>query len=497
MKNSRIRPKRRFIKNAPVRHAVAVEAARLLYHREFKEYYQAKREAARRHGCTVLPTNHEIHHQLLAIADATEGAARTTRLRSMRTAALQVMETLEDFKPRLIGSVWTGHIRAGSDIDINLYGRDPDAVQWMLEQDNMIASLERVRSKRDGVMTEFIHLHFHHPSGHEVEMTLYPPEEYRTHPTCSITGGPMARGSLAELRQLLNSAKSEQDTPSSEICQQKFQTALLTDLTGEELLAWLPELAPCAETPQNHYHHLDVLGHTLEVVRNLSEFRRDRYSQFGPLAEPLKRHLESPGPDGWNREALIVLAGLLHDVGKPETLSHHPSGRIRFIGHEVVSARKARGIASRLGLSPGVDQGLERMVALHMEPVLLGNGRPQPSDLHLLLKRAGSLAPEILVLSVADVLSARGPAQPGYRVEEQMIFAREMLEEFFGDGFLRCPNLPVSSTDLIMEFGVEESVLSCKMLERLTLDYLDGEFEGREDGLARAAELLETPAELW
>ena len=51
--------------------------------------------------------------------------------------------------------------------------------------------------------------------------------------------------------------------------------------------------------------------------------------------------------------------------------------------------------------------------------------------------------------------------------------------------------------DLQTEFGVEESVLSCRMLEQLTLDYVDGEFQGREDGLARAAELLEAPADLW
>jgi putative nucleotidyltransferase with HDIG domain len=499
MKRSQGNPKRRFIRSAPVRHAVAVEAARLLYHREFKEYYQAKREAARRHGCKVLPTNHEIHHQLLIIADATEGRERTVRLRSMRLAALDVMEALKEFQPRLVGSVWTGHIRSGSDIDINLYGLDPDVVQWKLEQKNMISTVERVRSKKDGKVTEFIHLHLHHRSGHEVEMTLYHPEEYRTHPTCSITGGPMARASLCELRQCLEGGGDIEEAvfSSSPDSQARLQSALLTDLTEEEILGWLPELASCAETPQNHYHHLDVLEHTREVVRNLAEFRRGRYSILGSLSDQLRQHLESPGPDGWSREALLVLAGLLHDIGKPETLSHHHTGRIRFIGHELVGAEKARTVAARLKLSEGVSQSLERMVALHMEPVLLGNGCPSASELHLFLKRAGNLAPELLILSVADVLSAKGPAQPGYRVEEQTLFAREMSDEFFSDGFLRRPNLPVSSTDLAMEFGVEESVLACKMLERLMLDYVDGEFQGREDGLARASELLETPAELW
>ena len=415
----------------------------------------------------------------------------------MRETALEVMTILADFKPRLIGSVWTGHIRAGSDIDINLYGRDPEVVQWLLEEQNIISSLERVRSKKDGKVTEFVHIHAHHNSGYDVELTLYPPEEYHIHPTCSITGGPIARGSLKELGLLLQEAKNPPPRVELPVEQEPLQAALVEEMSEAELLNFLPELIPCADTPQNHYHHLDVLGHTREVVRNLLEFRRNRYARFGPCAAQLSRHLASPGPDGWDREALLVLAALLHDVGKPETLSFHPSGRIRFLGHQQVGARKAVEVASRLGMSQGVSRSLERMVALHMEPVLLGNGRPRPSELYLFLKSAGSLAPEILVLSVADVLSARGPAQPGYRVEEQIIFAQEMAEEYFDEGFLKQPNLPVSSTDLSMEFGVEESILCRRLLERLTVDYLDGDFAGKEDGLARASELLETPAELW
>jgi predicted nucleotidyltransferase len=39
----------------------------------------------------------------------------------MRLEALRLMRVLARFRPRLIGSVCTGHVRAGSDIDINLF----------------------------------------------------------------------------------------------------------------------------------------------------------------------------------------------------------------------------------------------------------------------------------------------------------------------------------------------------------------------------------------
>lgn len=488
----------RFASQAPLRHAVAVEAARLLYHREFKEYYQAKREAARRHGCKVLPTNHEIHHQLLLIAQFAEGPQRTARLTEMRQAALQVMEILQEFQPKLIGSVWTGHIRRGSDIDINLYAEGPDGVLAALQRANLSARAERVQARQGAGQVEFVHLHLHHPSGHEIEITLYPPEDVRTHPNCSITGGPISRGSLLELRELL-SQHSTQSPPVERLgeAEKALQSFLLGDFSEGQLLALLPELAACGQTPQNHYHHLDVLGHTLEVVHRVVTLRQERYQSLRLHKHALREHLAQPGPGGWNREALLVLVALLHDVGKPRTLSFHPSGRIQFPGHESVGAELAREIAGRLGLGAAVTEALHRLVALHMRPVLLGDGRPQPSSLHFMLREAGDLAPELLLLSLADVLSARGPAQPGYRGEEQHLFVEEMLREFFERGFLRFPNLPVGSVDLRMEYGVEDSSLCARMLEQLTADYLDGEFQGREDGLARAAELLEAPADLW
>jgi len=39
---------------------------------------------------------------------------------AMRVIALEAMQALERFSPRLIGSVATGHVRRGSDIDLHV-----------------------------------------------------------------------------------------------------------------------------------------------------------------------------------------------------------------------------------------------------------------------------------------------------------------------------------------------------------------------------------------
>src|SRR5881227_2766964 len=112
--------------NVKLRHAIACESARLMYERVETEYFTAKRKAAKR-LCrgqvkpSDLPSNSEIRDQIQLLARLLEGERRTADLRDMRFAALGMMRLLRPFKPRLIGSVMTGHIRKGSDIDIHLF----------------------------------------------------------------------------------------------------------------------------------------------------------------------------------------------------------------------------------------------------------------------------------------------------------------------------------------------------------------------------------------
>ena len=480
---------RRYAGHSNIRHSVAVEAARLLYTREFKEYFQAKREAARRQSTTVLPTNSEIHQQLLILADKLEGDDRDRRLAQMRRIALEVMTLLESFEPRLIGSTWTGHIRAGSDIDLNLYGDSLEAVMAALESALIPFELERVNSRKQGHEREFLHLHAHHPSGQAVEITLYPTKELKVHPTCSITGGPMARGTLAQLRRLMEGLDQPvvPAAPPSELSSALFPLKLQAVLKG------FPELVACQGVQQNHYHRLDVFEHTLEVVGELQDYLQRNFASFEPWSAALKEHFDTPGIPGWSRGSVLILAGLCHDLGKPDTWTLHRTGRIGFHGHELVGERLARAVCDRWDLPFGVTERVARLVAMHTQPVFFVSNPGAPSQLYEMLSQAGDLAPELLLHSLADIAASGGPAQPEHRVEDQHAFVIEMLEEYFERGFLRFPNTPVSAIDLDQELGIGEGRLRERLLHRLTCMYVDGEFEGREDGLALASELLETP----
>src|ERR1700756_1121097 len=150
--------------NDKLRQAIALEAARLMYERLESEYFTAKRKAAKRlcrRGIKPenLPSNAEIRDQIQVFARIHEGDKRTQHLRDMRLEALRLMRLLRPFKPRLIGSVMTGHVRKGSDIDVHVFSDSPALVCDLLEREGLQYDLERKQVVKHGESRVFTHIH--------------------------------------------------------------------------------------------------------------------------------------------------------------------------------------------------------------------------------------------------------------------------------------------------------------------------------------------------
>ena len=128
--------------NSKLRRQIAWQAAKLMYEREESEYYRAKMKAARKiqKGWVKpadLPSNAEIRDEIQKLAILFEGEERKANLKEMRLAALWIMQHLEKYRPRIIGSVLTGHVRQGSDIDIHVFSNSVQAVASLLEYLNL------------------------------------------------------------------------------------------------------------------------------------------------------------------------------------------------------------------------------------------------------------------------------------------------------------------------------------------------------------------------
>src|SRR5438034_9155019 len=192
--------------DAKLRQAIALEAARLMYERLESEYFTAKRKAAKRlcrRGVKPadLPSNAEIRDQIQVFARIHEGDKRTEHLREMRLEALRLMRILRAFRPRLIGSVMTGHTRKGSDIDIHVFTDSPGLASDLLEQAGCQYDLERKQVVKHGEARVFTHVHVY--DRFNFELTIYPDDKAHYVFKSSITGKAIERASIAELEAFL------------------------------------------------------------------------------------------------------------------------------------------------------------------------------------------------------------------------------------------------------------------------------------------------------
>lgn len=187
-----------------MRRRVAREAAVLLYTSQEKEFKQAKERAAESLGARVLPSNLEVAEELDRIADEFEGSERQARLIRMRREALRLMEALEKFQPRLIGSVWRGTARRNSDIDIEVFSSDLESVLEELRGRGFeVVEVERVTAASNKDVVESTHIYLILESGEKAEVIIRNPEEMGKERLCEIYGDPVKGLGLRELQRVL------------------------------------------------------------------------------------------------------------------------------------------------------------------------------------------------------------------------------------------------------------------------------------------------------
>lgn len=194
-----------------VRRAIAHEAAGAMYWEGVGQYLDAKRVAAQRIlgrdgvGARVrhqdLPSNGEIREALLELARLAEGQDRSRRLFAMRVTALTVMEALEPFHPRLIGSVWSGHVRTGSDVDIHVFC-DGEGLDRHLQELGWRTRDARVEICVGSEFRQYRHVHVL-DQPFPVELSVYEVAERRTRTRSSTDGRPIDRVSSTRLRDRL------------------------------------------------------------------------------------------------------------------------------------------------------------------------------------------------------------------------------------------------------------------------------------------------------
>jgi len=199
--------------DSDLRCRIAKEAATLLYFGSEKEYKQAKLKAAKTIGANFLPTNLEVAMELDKIAEANEGTARKERLIQMRKGALKIMQTLKDYSPVLIGSVWRGTVRRGSDIDITVYHDMPYEILNLIKTIAKISRTEWTAVTKKGKTEESFHVYIEISSKQPVEIVVRSSDESGYRVKCEVFGDELKGLNIQELERVLKENPAQKFIP--------------------------------------------------------------------------------------------------------------------------------------------------------------------------------------------------------------------------------------------------------------------------------------------
>ena len=196
------------------KHRVAREAATLLYFGAEKEFKQAKQRAAETLGTHFLPSNLQVALELDKVAEENEGEKRKERLVEMRKEALDVMKLLSAFCPVLIGSVWRGTIKQGSDIDITVYTEAHEAVLSTLKAGGVkITQSQWTTVNKGGATLEAYHIYAQTKAKHRLEIVSRSTEEAGKKRRCETFGDELKGLNIRELQKVLSNNPTEQFIP--------------------------------------------------------------------------------------------------------------------------------------------------------------------------------------------------------------------------------------------------------------------------------------------
>ncbi len=162
-----------------------------------------------------------------------------------------------------------------------------------------------------------------------------------------------------------------------------------------------PFVREIEKIPSNTHHHLPLLEHSIETVRNLN-----------------------------SHDPLLRIAAFIHDIGKPccWTIEEN-SGRHRFIGHDIKGEKLAADELKRLKFSRKQIEFISKMVLHHIYPSSLMQQEDRTDKaLIRFIRKLDPWVEEVIALARADRLSAQGPAITPEKIAQNLENLNELLE---------------------------------------------------------------------
>ena len=267
----------------------------------------------------------------------------------------------------------------------------------------------------------------------------------------------------------------------------------------------VPEVGPMRTCEQSPPHQFAVLEHTFWVMDALANLMERGAIDCGAIdcgakdsgslhLEPvfhakLRAHFQMPTANT-NRQAVFMLAALLHDNAKPITRQMNDEGKLKFPQHEAVGAPIAAARAQALRLSSDEVQ-IVRTVARHhgQANALLKKDTITSRDIYNFMRIAGDCVPELALFASADCYGKRGDRTKPTDCAPNLALTHTLLEQYDQHYAVDVAPPPFITGKDLLALGLPAGKNIGAVLEAVREAQMTGELHSREDALALAQTL--------